>query len=118
MFSKALIIDENGNQINQQDSPFEYQNISRFAWLRKFFETGNCLCHSSVLLRRTIFSSLGYYDERFKNLPDLDFWVDSAKNSHFTSYRMNWSSIVNVTIDKMKALTIYQTITEVFLKPN
>ena len=75
VFSKALVVDENGNQINQQDSPFEYSNLNRFDWLRKFFESGNCLCHSSVLLRKSVFSTLGYYDERFKNLPDFEFWV-------------------------------------------
>ena len=26
-------------------------------------------------LGRSIFLTLGYYDERFKNLPDFDFWV-------------------------------------------
>ena len=28
VFSKAVLIDENGNQINQQDSPFEYSNLN------------------------------------------------------------------------------------------
>ncbi len=83
VFSKAVLVDENGNQINQQDSPFEYQNLSRFAWLRKFFETGNCLCHSSVLLRKSVFSILGYYDERFKNLPDFEFWVRFSEKFSF-----------------------------------
>ena len=78
-----MIIDENGNQINQQDSPFEYPNLSRFDWLRKFFESGNCLCHSSVLLRKSVFSTLGYYDERFKNLPDFDFWVRFSEKFTF-----------------------------------
>ena len=83
VFSKALVVDENGNQINQQDSPFEYSNLNRFDWLRKFFESGNCLCHSSVLLRKSVFSSLGYYDERFKNLPDFEFWVRFSEKFTF-----------------------------------
>lgn len=83
VFSKAVLIDENGNQINQQDSPFEYSNLNRFDWLRKFFESGNCLCHSSVLLRKSVFSILGYYDERFKSLPDFEFWVRFSEKFSF-----------------------------------
>ncbi len=83
VFSKAVLVDENGNQINQQDSPFEYSNLNRFDWLRKFFESGNCLCHSSVLLRKSVFSSLGYYDERLKNLPDFEFWIRFSEKFTF-----------------------------------
>jgi hypothetical protein len=40
-----------------------------------FFLTGNCLCHSSALIRRACYQLLGLYDPLMRQLPDLDMWV-------------------------------------------
>jgi glycosyltransferase involved in cell wall biosynthesis len=79
VFSYAEIIDEDGNNFTQEDhfykSIFIQPNRTRFEWLNHFFFNDNCLCHPSVLIRKSCYESVGQYDERFAQLPDLDFWV-------------------------------------------
>jgi glycosyltransferase involved in cell wall biosynthesis len=79
VFTKASLIDEQSNFTDGGASfysnVFDKENRSRYDWLRYFFFTGNCLCHPSILIRKTIYDKLGLYDERMANLPDFDMWV-------------------------------------------
>lgn len=79
VFSYAQIIDEEGNEFTNENhfyfNIFKQPNRTRFEWLNRFFYEGNCLCHPSVLIRRECYDSLGYYDSRYAQLPDLDFWI-------------------------------------------
>jgi glycosyltransferase involved in cell wall biosynthesis len=79
VFSHAEIIDEKGNTFTDEKSfffrIFAQPNRDRYQWLNYFFNSVNCLCHPSVLIRRECFDTLGFYDERFAQLPDFDFWV-------------------------------------------
>jgi len=54
---------------------FKQQNRSRWSWLRDLIETGNCLCHPSILIRRELYDRAGDYDNRLRQLPDLDMWL-------------------------------------------
>lgn len=60
---------------------FEQENRSRGQWLRRFFLEANCLCHPSVLIRRGVYETVGLYDERFRQLPDLHMWVRVCKHA-------------------------------------
>lgn len=77
VFTLAKIIDEDGNEY--PDSPlaqiFTEQNRTRAEWLRYFFETGNHLCHSSALIRRSVQEEIGPYRASFRQLQDFDLWV-------------------------------------------
>lgn len=79
VFSYAHVIDENGNDFTDTTHPyydiFNRSNRTRFEWLNRFFYKGNCLCHPSVLIRNECYKSIGYYDERYAQLPDFDFWI-------------------------------------------
>ena len=75
VFSKCRIIDETGKFSETLDFPFDFENRNRLQWLRDFFNHGNCLCHSTVMMRKSVFDEIGFYDERIRSLPDLDFWV-------------------------------------------
>lgn len=78
VFSYAKPIDQDGNIIEDNHfytHIFNTQNISRLEWLKKFFYYGNCLCHPSVLIRKSVYDHIGLYDNRFAILPDLDFWI-------------------------------------------
>lgn len=79
VFSHAEIIDENGDPFTDEKSfffrIFEQPNRDRYQWLNYFFNYVNCLCHPSVLIRRTCYDTTGFYDERFAQLPDYDFWI-------------------------------------------
>ena len=79
VFTKVSFVDEASRLIDPSDYPyyhvFDRRNRSRYAWLNYFFTKGNCLCHPSILIRRTCYDEVGLYDERMANLPDLDMWV-------------------------------------------
>ena len=54
---------------------FNQYNRSRGSWLNKFYYSGNCLCHPSVMIRKIIYDELGYYNGGLRQLPDFDYWI-------------------------------------------
>jgi len=78
-FGRARFVDIAGRAINKATLPFgrvfDQENRSRGAWLRRFFDLGNCLCHPTMLIRRSCYETLGMYDNRLRQLPDFDMWV-------------------------------------------
>ncbi|MBD2517426.1 glycosyltransferase [Nostoc sp. FACHB-973] len=84
VFSYAQIIDDDGNEFNQENhfykTIFNQVNRNRFEWLNYFFLNGNCLCHPSALIRKKCYEEVGQYDERFAQLPDFDFWIRLCMN--------------------------------------
>jgi glycosyltransferase involved in cell wall biosynthesis len=83
LFGRASFVDRDGAALSKDNLPFgrvfDQENRSQGKWLRRFFELGNCLCHPTVLIRRTCYTELGLYDNRYRQLPDLDMWVRLAK---------------------------------------
>jgi glycosyltransferase involved in cell wall biosynthesis len=79
VFSRARIIDDQDRDVPDGSHPycsvFDQPNRSRHRWLRRFFEEGNCLCHSSVLIRRSVYETLGAYNPLLSAIDDLDMWV-------------------------------------------
>ena len=72
--------------INEQGQPFmdaEHKDYivlrrsirTRHACLRHFFDQGNALCHPTVLTRRVVYDTVGLYDPRLAQVPDLDQWI-------------------------------------------
>ena len=59
---------------------FRQRNRSQGAWLRRFFEEGNCLCHPSVLIRREYYETYGLMDNRMRQIPDLLQWITLVKH--------------------------------------
>ena len=58
---------------------FDQPNRTRGKWLRHFFWRGNCLCHPSAMIRKDVYRQVGLYDNRLRQLPDLDMWVRIVK---------------------------------------
>lgn len=79
VFALPRFIDDQGAEFldpgHKDYTIFQVENRSRAEWLWHFFRFGNCLCHPSVLIRRTCYSDLGGYDPRLAQVPDLDMWV-------------------------------------------
>ena len=78
VFGYAQVIDEEGNLFEKNHfykNIFLQPNRTRFEWLNYFFFHANCLCHPSALIRKVCYEDIGYYDQRFAQLPDFDFWV-------------------------------------------
>jgi glycosyltransferase involved in cell wall biosynthesis len=62
---------------------FRVKNRSRHAWIRSLVENGNCFCHPSILVRRSIYDDVGLYDNRFRQLPDYKMWLAILKHAEF-----------------------------------
>jgi glycosyltransferase involved in cell wall biosynthesis len=82
-FGRARFIDRHGNAIAKSDLPFgtvfDQENRSQGAWLRRFLDWGNCICHPTMLIRASCYDAVGVYSNRFRQLPDLDMWVRLVK---------------------------------------
>ena len=79
VFTQVRIVDDQGQDFPEPShfycTIFQQPNRSRYEWLRHFFLIGNCLCHPSVLIRRSVYDSLGLYNPLMGALDDLDMWV-------------------------------------------
>lgn len=80
VFSDVTWINDDGEKLKGAGLPefaavFAQPNRSRYGWIRRLIEAGNCLCHPSVLIRREIYETLGTYDNMLRQLPDLDMWL-------------------------------------------
>jgi len=51
------------------------KNISRSAWIRRFFDSGNCLCLPSSLIRKESIRMTGGFRGSLIQLSDFDLWV-------------------------------------------
>lgn len=59
---------------------FRQPNRTQAEWLRHFFDNGNALCHPSILVRREFYERHGLYDNRLRQIPDLDRWIELVKH--------------------------------------
>jgi len=79
VFGWPAFIDERGapfsDAAHKDHAVFHQPNRSRQQWLRHFFDHGNALCHPTALLRREVFETIGLYDPRLAQVPDLDQWI-------------------------------------------
>jgi glycosyltransferase involved in cell wall biosynthesis len=100
VFGMPKRIDERGNPLGGGYSsftfPFARRNPLRREWLRHFFFYGNCLCHTTVMQRRSVYAQIGLYDPRFGNLPDFEMWM-----------RLCMVGEIHVMVDE---LTAYRTL--------
>lgn len=79
VFGWPSFIDDQGQPFqdtaHKDHSVFHQPNRSRHQWLRHFFDQGNALCHPTALLRREVYQTVGLYDPRLAQVPDLDQWI-------------------------------------------
>ena len=82
-FGRARFVDKDGRAIEKSTVPFgtvfDQENRSQGAWLRHFFDLGNCICHPTMLIRRSCYDEIGMYSNRLRQLPDFDMWIRLVK---------------------------------------
>lgn len=82
-FGRVRFIDKYGHDIDKSSLPFgtvfDQENRSQGAWLRRFFDLGNCICHPTMLIRRSCYEELGMYRNQLRQLPDFDMWIRLVK---------------------------------------
>lgn len=101
-FSKCDFINEKTQYIyNLKNTefgcnPFIYENYSQGKILRIFFERGNYLCCPSVMMRKTAFDSVGYFNYGHRQLEDYCFWIKLVKNSkiHILNESLVWFRLI------------------------
>jgi glycosyltransferase involved in cell wall biosynthesis len=62
---------------------FTTENRAGTAWLRHFFDAGNCLCLTSAVCRRSQVEQVGRFRASLFLLGDLDLWVRLAARGRF-----------------------------------
>lgn len=84
-FTWADFIDEHGQPLSDDGTlnlnTFYEDNKTQAEWLNFFFYHGNCLCHPSVLIRKSVYTQLGYYNGALRQLPDFAYWVQLCIHS-------------------------------------
>ncbi len=79
VFSWVDMVDECGELYVPGESSFaevfSEPNRSQAEWIRRFYEAGNRLCHSSALVRKSVYDALGNYDIVYRQLHDLEYWT-------------------------------------------
>ena len=82
-FGRARFVDKDGRSIDKSalafGAVFDQENRSQGQWLRRFFDLGNCICHPTMLIRKSCYEELGMYNNRLRQLPDFDMWIRLVK---------------------------------------
>jgi len=63
------------SRFNWLKGTFTTPNRSSGSWIRHLVEHGNCLCHPSILIRRSVYDKIGFYNTWLRQLPDLEMWL-------------------------------------------
>ena len=83
-FTWADLVDVQGLEITGPEAiwndVFRQPNRTQGQWLRHFFFKGNCLCHPSILARKEIYETVGFYNPGLKQLPDFEMWIRLVKH--------------------------------------
>ena len=78
-FTISDVINETGERTDEEFcmlSGLLLQNYhTRKEWIQRFIFEGNCLCHPSAVVRRTVLDDVGYYNLLFCQSADMDLWL-------------------------------------------
>ena len=91
-FTLVAFIDETSKSYKLDDNNFykhvfEQENRSKEDWLHYFFYEGNCLCHPSVIIRRSLYEKYLLWDRiGFCQLPDFYRWVSLCLHEEIYIY--------------------------------
>ena len=107
-FTTANIIDANSKIVSNYPPQFDvFSRVSptNNSFLFHFFYFGNFLCHPSLLIQKDIYERFGYYSNKFRQLPDLERWIDFAKKSQIgilneKLVNFRWNDEVNTSSQK------------------
>lgn len=75
VFSWADLIDEDDNMLDPCCEIFKQPNRTQAGWVNHLFTKGNCLCHPSMVIRKSVYDEVGFYKLGFRQLPDYNMWA-------------------------------------------
>lgn len=80
-FTHATLIDKTGRIFASGELPeafltlFDRENMTQAGFVRRFYDHSNFLCHSSVVMRMSVYEKLGDHDLTLNKLHDYDYWI-------------------------------------------
>lgn len=80
-FTYATLMDKAGRIFASGELPesfltlFDRENMTQAGFVRKFYDSSNFLCHSSMVMRKSIYEKLGDHDLTMNKLHDFDYWI-------------------------------------------
>lgn len=121
-FGRARFVDKAGQAMEKSSFPsgtvFEQDNRSQGLWLRRFFDLGNCICHPTMLIRKSCYDDVGLYSNRMRQLPDFDMWVKLIKKHdiHISEHELiNFRILPGENASSQTASNSIRTINEHYL---
>lgn len=83
VFTNACAIDDAGKTYSKKDGfyyeLFHVKNRTRHEWLNYFFYHGNCLCHPSILVKKSVYECDGFFRKGLRQIPDFVKWIQICK---------------------------------------
>lgn len=73
-FTWVQYIDEKGKK-SFPNNVFIQENKTQVEWLRYFLDSGNCICHPSMLIRKQVYDEIGKYNVKYRQIPDFVLWI-------------------------------------------
>lgn len=80
-FTHATLMDKTGRIFASGELPeafltlFDRENMTQAGFVRRFYDHSNFLCHSSVVMRKSVYEKLGNHDLTLNKLHDYDYWI-------------------------------------------
>ncbi len=125
-FSQAEIIDGDGKVVQGADCDFMDQlfaqpNRDQSQWLQHLFCCGNCLLHSSSVIRSSSLKQVAGYRNAFRQLPDFDLWMQLIQVSEFYVFpekllRYRWYTQNTSIPNSIGASRTYQEYFQLYLQ--
>lgn len=73
------------------------KNMEKEKWFRKIYMEGNCLCSSTLCIRKEIFDKVGEFRFSYKQIHDYDYWLRFLQVAeiyiypeNLARYRVHW----------------------------
>ena len=82
-FTWVDVVDEFNNVLTARQSErvtiFKTNNMEQHEWIRYFYFIGPCLCHPTVLIRKSVLEDVGVYNYSLIQIQDYELWVRIVK---------------------------------------
>ncbi len=77
VFTDVNLVNEKDKIITDKNFCYfeNVENKNRFEWLNYLFYNSNCLCYTSVMIRKKCYDQIGLYNPAYIVLLDLDMWI-------------------------------------------
>jgi glycosyltransferase involved in cell wall biosynthesis len=77
VFSDVQFIKEDGDLFSEYPGAqwFTFDVKSKFEWMRSFFELENHVAHPTMLIRKYVYDTIGFYNTLMSLTPDFEMWV-------------------------------------------